>query len=234
MDTRRLDLPVAAKLKVQSRSGAVRVIAEPRDDVEAEGKQIEWLAEDNPPVLRVRAGRGAGPLTVRCPVGTDVMVGTQSGAVTMQGDFGDVKVSTMSGSVDIARADRADVRTMSGSVEIGQCDARCRISTVSGNIRAGAADAAYASTMSGSIDLGRIAGEVRAQTVSGTVRVGARGDGSIAIKTVSGKVRVELPQGTEPSLKCKTRGRVKCDFPPGTDVQIHAMSISGGIEVVPQ
>jgi DUF4097 and DUF4098 domain-containing protein YvlB len=227
------ELPVAALLRVQSRSGAVHVIAEPRDDVAVEGSDIDALLEREPLALRVRSGRGNKKLTVRCPVGTDVMVGTQSGSVSVEGELGAVKIATMSGSVAIDRADHVDVRTMSGSVSVSGCDGRCRVATVSGSIRSGESDSAYASSTSGSIDLGRVMGEVRAQTVSGTVRVAAQGEGRIAIKTVSGKVRVELPDGTEPDLCSKTRGRVECSFPPGDDVRIEAVSVSGTIEVVP-
>ena len=55
LDARTFELPVAVGLRLQSRSGNVHVIAEPRDDVLAEGDRIsggltedgEWGAIDN-------------------------------------------------------------------------------------------------------------------------------------------------------------------------------------------
>jgi hypothetical protein len=61
----------------------------------------------------------------------------------------------------------------------------------------------------------------------------ASGDSAIAVKTVSGRVRISLPAGTEPQTFFKTRGSVRCDFPRGSDCRIECASLSGSIEVVP-
>ena len=45
-EKRRYDLPVAATLRLQSRSGRITVIAEPRDDVEAETDALEAFKEE--------------------------------------------------------------------------------------------------------------------------------------------------------------------------------------------
>ena len=79
MATHLFDLPVAVTLRLQSRSGRVDVIAEPREDLSVEGDRIESLTEDGGATLRIRNGNGTRGFTVRCPAGTDVTVGTQSG-----------------------------------------------------------------------------------------------------------------------------------------------------------
>jgi len=231
--TKRFDLPVAVTLRLQSRSGKVHVVAEPREDVEVEGDRIDALEEDGGATLRIRIGHGGSQLRVRVPAGSDVAVGTQSGSVLMEGEFGKVSVTTMSGHIELDRADEADLRTMSGGVTVAACAGLCRMSSISGKVAGGHLDSAVAQSTSGSIKLERVDAGVKARTVSGSVVVGAGGEGSIAVKTVSGSVHIELPPGTEPRVRFKTMGNVKCGFPEGGDVLVEAMSLSGSIEVVP-
>lgn len=232
MDTQRYQLPVAVTLRVQSRSGKVHVIAEPREDVEAQGDRLQGTEEDEGRTLQVRSGRGSGALTVRCPVGTDVVVGTHSGSVRLEGRFGDVSVTTMSGAIEVDASDAADLRTMAGNITVGDCDGKCRASTVSGRVTGGRVGAASVSAMSGSIRFEHVAGEFKARSVSGSIEAACGGDGAIKLKTVSGKVRITLPEGVEPDTCCKSMsGRVFCDLPPGRDCRIDAVSVSGTIEV---
>lgn len=234
METRQFDLPVAVTLRLQSRSGRVHVLAEPRDDVQAETDHIESFAEDSGGTLVVRSRRGGSkPLIVRCPVDTDVVVSTHSGNVRLEGKFGSVYVTTMSGSIEVDDAEEADLRSMSGGLTIGTCRGRCRLNAVSGRVTGGEVDATYANTISGSIKLDRVHGDVRAKTVSGSIDMAASGDNNIAVKTVSGRVRIVLPEGTEPQTVFKTRGRVNCAFTSGHDCRIEAASLSGSIDVVP-
>jgi DUF4097 and DUF4098 domain-containing protein YvlB len=234
VDTVTIELPVAVTLRLQSRSGKVNVIAEPRDDVVAETDRVESFFSDGGSTLVVRSSRGGSkPLTVRCPVDTDVVVGTQSGSVRMEGRFGHVHVTSMSGTIEVEEADDADLRTMSGSLKLGRCHGHCRLNAVSGAITTGSVDAVQANSVSGAIRLGRVGGDVRARTVSGMIELASSGSGTIVLQTVSGGVRVTLPGGTEPDARFKTRGRVRCDFPRGDDCRIECASLSGAIEVVP-
>lgn len=234
MQTRSFDLPVAVTLKLQSRSGRVHVVAEPRDDVLAETDDPEALFDDGGRIMIVRSSRGGSkPLTVRCPVDTDLIVGTQSGSVRVEGRFGGVHVTTMSGSVEVEDADDLDLRTMSGSLTVGVCRGLCRLNAISGTVTAREVDSASASTVSGAIKIGRVLGGVRVRSVSGDVEFAASGAGPIVVKTISGKVRIWLPEGTEPHTVFKTRGRVRCDFSSGRDCRVEAASFSGSIEVVP-
>jgi len=234
VETRRLELPVEVTLRLQSRSGKVLVIAEPREDIEVETDSIETRVEDGGSALLVRSARGGSkPLTVRCPIDTDVQVGTQSGSVRAEGKFGALSITTMSGNIEVDDAEELDARSLSGKVTIGRCRGRCRLNAVSGKIYGGDVDTAYAQSVSGSIKFDRVLGDVRAKTVSGSVDLNALGDGVIAVKTISGSVRIVLPAGTEPHTQFKTRGSVRCDFPEGRDCRIEAQSLSGSIEVVP-
>jgi DUF4097 and DUF4098 domain-containing protein YvlB len=235
MDSRRFDLPVAVTLRLQSRSGAIDVVAEPRDDVLVEGDGFDAHEEDDGTSLEVRAGRGGSkPLSVRCPAGTDVSVGTHSGAVRMDGDFGTVSVTTMSSRIEVESADEADLRTASGSIELGRCRGRARMNSMSGSIKAGTLGAASVGAVSGSVQIERVDGPLKVRTVSGSIECACRGEGAIAVKTVSGKVQIELPEGTALDTRFKTlSGRVRCPFPVGNDCRVEAMSVSGSIELVP-
>lgn len=231
MQTATITFPSGSGLRVQSRSGKVLIIAEERTDVLAETDAVEYFGEGD--ILTVRSSRGGSKqITVRCPIDTDVDVGTQSGGVQLEGTFGSVRITTISGSIEVDRAADADLRTMSGKLTVGECHGRCRMNAISGNVTGGELESATASSVSGSIKLGRVNGDLRARTVSGSVDVAACGASPIAVKTVSGRVRIELPEGTAPDTHFKTRGRVQCDLPRGRDCRIDAASLSGSIEVV--
>lgn len=233
-DVQRYDLPVAVTLRVQSRSGRVRVIAEPREDVEARGERLEATEQDDGRVLQVRAGRGSGAVEVRCPAGTDLVVGTHSGSVQLEGKLGEVSVTTVSGSIEVDAADQADLRSMGGSIHINACRERCRLSTVSGTITGGEAGSVAASSMAGAIKFARVRGAFKARSVSGNIEAACDGEGPIKLKTVSGRVSITLPNGTAPDAFVKSlSGRVECVCPPGDDVRIDAMSVSGSIQVGP-
>lgn len=229
-----MELPDGVTLRLQSRSGNVVVRAGPRDDVQAETDKVEAFPDDGGRTLVVRSAHGGRKtLTVHCPIDTDVTVGTQSGHVRLEGKFGAVRVTTMSGNVEVHAAEEADLRSMSGSLTIGSCFGRCRLNAMSGRVQGGEVEALWANTVSGAIRLDRVHGPVRAHSVSGTIELNSSGDSEIAVKTVSGKVRICLPPGTEPQTFFKTRGRVSCEFNPGHDCRIQAASLSGSIEVVP-
>jgi DUF4097 and DUF4098 domain-containing protein YvlB len=235
VDAQRYDLPVAATLRIHARSGKVEVTAEPRDDVLVEGDRFEAEETHEGRELDVKSGHaGSKNLIVRCPVGTDIVVGTQSGGVRLCGDFGEVCITTMSGNIEVDTSDEADLRTGSGSITLSGCRERCRLNTVSGKISAGEVAAIAAGTMSGSITIERAGGKFKARTVSGSIRALLDGEGNIVVKTVSGKVQLALPEGTALATRFKTiSGKVRNPFPAGDDRYLEAMTISGSIELVP-
>jgi DUF4097 and DUF4098 domain-containing protein YvlB len=235
MDSRHYDLPVAVTLSIQSRSGRVEVFAEPREDVLVEGEGFETREADGGATLEIRSGRGGSKhLTVRCPVGTDVMIGTHSGSITTQGELGTVSATTMSSNIEVDRADEADLRTGSGNIRLAGAAGRTRMNTMSGKIDVGTVGACACGTMSGSIRVHHVIGPLKARTVSGSIEAGCAGEGAIAVRTVSGRVRITLPEGTSIQRRFKTlSGRVRSSFPEGDDVNVEAMTVSGSIELVP-
>jgi hypothetical protein len=235
MDSQRFDLPVAVTVRIQSRSGKVEVIAEPRDDVLVEGDGFDAREADDGATLELRSGRGGSKqITVRCPVGTDIAVGTHSANIRTSGELGALSVTTMSANIAVDRADEADLRTGSGDISVNSVRGRVRMNTMSGKIEAGTLGACACGTMSGSIRIERVIGPFKARTVSGSIEAKCDGEGPIAVKTVSGKVQIGLPDGTTVARRFKTiSGRVRCPFPEGDDCRIEAMTVSGAIELVP-
>jgi DUF4097 and DUF4098 domain-containing protein YvlB len=213
----------------------VEIIAEPRDDVLVEGDGFDAREADGGATLELRSGRGGSKtITVRCPVGTDLSVGTHSGSVAATGEVGAMSATTMSGNIDIDRADEADLRTGSGSIKVLGVRGRCRLNTMSGKIDAGQLAACACGTMSGSIHIDRVAGPFKARTVSGSVRATCGGEGPIIVKSVSGKVEITLPEGLGLDKRFKTiSGRVRCPFPAGDDCRVEAHTVSGAIDLVP-
>lgn len=233
-----LPVPGHAELHVSTRSGRVAITAEERQDLRIESDaplRDDKIDVDPTGRVSVKSGRGgSGWLEIRCPTGTDVVVGTVAGKVELRGQLGAVRVTTVSGSVAVDRAEALDVRSISGSIEVAQCAGRCRLRTKSGCAVVGRAGDAQVSTMSGQIRLEEATGNVRAQTASGKVEVGLRGKGDVAVQTMSGSVRVEVPQGVCPTARLRSlAGTLRCDCEEGDDCEINVQSVSGKIEVVP-
>jgi DUF4097 and DUF4098 domain-containing protein YvlB len=232
-----IPVPGSAELHLSTVSGHVTVRAEERADVliESGAPREERIAADATGRIALRSARaGSANLEVRCPLGSDVSVGSVSGQVRLEGRLGVVRVNTVSGHVEIGLAESVDARTISGDVAVERCDARCRVQSKSGKAVVRSAGDALVSTFSGEIRLDEALGDVRAQTASGRVDValGARGD--VAVQTMSGSVRVAVPPDVRPAMRLRTlAGRPRCDCPEGSDCEIRVQSLSGKIEVVP-
>jgi DUF4097 and DUF4098 domain-containing protein YvlB len=216
------------ELRVATRSGRLTIIAEPRDDFLVDGGHLEEVDL----TYTVRPERGSSKVTVRCPYGTDVVAGTSSGDLDFDGQLGSVRLTTMSGKIDVARVASIDIRAMSGNVTIESCAGECRVKTKSGKVRIGSAGSVSIAVGSGSIRVGDVDGEVHVRAISGTVEVGAGGSGPVAIETMSGKVSITLPPACRPNVRAKSvSGRHRIGLPHGHDVDVTVKTLSGGITV---
>jgi DUF4097 and DUF4098 domain-containing protein YvlB len=231
-----IDIPGHAELHVTARSGQVLVIAEDRSDVFAEsGASSRGPQTDATGRISIASARaGTANLILHCPTGTDITIGTISGNIELRGGYGQVRITTIGGSIRVERADEVDARTVSGSIEVERASGRCLLRTKSGRAVCGSVRDARVSTVSGTIQLDETQGKVRAQSVSGTVEVGTDRDGDVAVQTISGSVRVEVPHGLRPAARLHSlSSRPRCDCPEGDDVNIAVRSVSGKIEVLP-
>lgn len=227
------DLPAGTSLRLVTRRGHIDVTAEDRDDVAVETSgAVEAKTADDGKTLILAARRSSDRLEVRCPTGTDVSIGTMSGHVSLSGAFGSVVVTTTSGNVRLDRAAGVDLRSVSGDLHVARCDDRCRLLTVSGHIIAEATGPAEACSVSGPVRLGRTAGAVSICTVSGEVEIGTSGKDAVAVRTVSGTIKIKVPEGRRPSTHLRSvNGRVHCACAEGADFDLKAVSFSGPIEV---
>src|SRR4051794_22573660 len=82
-----------AKLRVTVGSGKVRIVGEVRDAIEIKGATAETVGDET----TVRGGSSA--VKARVPQGTDIVVGTGSGDIVLEGDLGAVVATTESADI---------------------------------------------------------------------------------------------------------------------------------------
>jgi len=232
-------VPVAlpARLRINSRSGKVTVVAEDRADILVERgatrqRDVEITSAND---VTIKSSRGGSEkIELRCPTGTDLVIGTLSGSVNVEGRAGAVMVSTASGNITVERVLAADLRSVSGSLSVDTCSGRCRLKSTSGGAVAGDTGSAEVSTISGKIELGRVGGPVKARTASGKVHVTAAGAHDVSVHSLSGAISIKLPAEVRPSTRIRTfSGRARNDFPEGHDCHIEISTMSGKVEVGP-
>jgi DUF4097 and DUF4098 domain-containing protein YvlB len=227
----RVDAGVRRPVRVSSRTGRVEVVAEVRTDVVAEKAGEPLEVGDDAGLATVSSRRSA--LVVRVPEGSDVVIGTISGAVSCTGRLGQVAISTVSARIDVEHADQVDARSMSGRITIARCDGEVRCDAVSGRAEVGSAGAARLSTMSGRITARAVRGKVRARTVNGRIEV-ALTDTPIDVKAeaVNGRIQVRVPRGARPRAELSAkRGSVRNEVPEGDDGFITARTVNGRVVI---
>jgi DUF4097 and DUF4098 domain-containing protein YvlB len=215
-------------VRITSTSGKIEVTAEARGDVHVDRGQHHPMGG----ILEVQ-GASSG-VVVRVPLGTDLVVGSHSGALALKGRLGDVRLTTRSGRVEIEECASLDVRAVSGRVNVGRVAGDARVKTASGRVVMDAVGGSLGvTTVSGRIDIGTASGAVRAHTVNGRVEVSLDGAADVRADTVSGSVRVALPEHVHPEVSlASVSGKVTCDLTKGTDCKVTGRSVSGKVRVV--
>ena len=214
-------------VRVTASSGKIRITAEARGDVVVDRGQDHPLGG----VLEV-SGTNDG-VVMRVPSGTDLVVGSHSGTVELSGSFGELRVTTRSGRVEIDSCASLDVRTVSGRVVVGTVVGECRIKTASGRVTVSRAGGALnVATVSGRIDIVDAAGPVRANTVNGRVELGMSEAADARADSVSGQVTIELPAGVHPKTSLvSVSGRCGCEITEGDDCCVTGRTVSGRITI---
>ncbi|MEJ7582999.1 MAG: DUF4097 family beta strand repeat-containing protein [Acidimicrobiales bacterium] len=214
-------------MRVSTSSGSITITAEARDDVEV---VASGLVERRPSTRQDPIDvRRSDTVEVRCPAGSDVMAGTHSGSVRLKGAFGDVRVTSHSGSLSVGEVASADLRTRSGDVEVAGCDGVCRVAVKSGSVRIGRSGDAEVGGVSGTV---RVSGlNARVRTVSGTVDLHVGGDATV--ETVSGSITVSLPVHVHPRIEMRAK-RARIEVTEGEDCDLSVRSVSGSVTVRPR
>ena len=217
-------------VRIASSSGSITVLAESRVDLVAEGAANVETAEDGSVEVVLR--RNSDSITVHCPEGTSLVVGTRSGSLTMSGHLGAVRATTLSGQLEAGDVTSADLRSTSGSILVGSCTGMCRAKTKSGSVHIGSAGSADVTIGSGSVEVDHVDGAVQVRSVSGSVGVGAQGHGPIEVETMSGSITITLPHGCQPDVHARSlSGRPRIELPSGRDCNVVARTLSGDIVV---
>jgi hypothetical protein len=213
-------------LRVATGSGNVTVTGEERPDL---------AVEDDPKVTSTEEGikvaKRSGSITLRCPTGTDVFVGTGSGKVSLQGVLGAVRVTTGSGDISVAGATSVDARSGSGSIDVGDCAGSCSCRSGSGSLRVQHAGSVELAAASGRVEAADV-GAAKVRAGSGSVAVGLFEAGPVVVEAHSGSVDVTVPAGVHPATQLRAKsGSVRCECDEGADGSITVTTHSGSISV---
>lgn len=215
-------------LRLSSSSGRIRVIAEERADVEIE----RGVRHGSGDTIEVRGGSGG--VVVRVPTGTELVIGSSSGAVELEGACGPVSVTTRSGRVVVDGATELDARTISGRIEVRRVIGQCRCKTGNGAVQVGRAEGeVHVATVSGRVEIDDATGPLRVSTVSGRVEASVREHCDVRVDSVSGSVCIAVPADARPSVSMRSvSGSRTVEPEAGTDLEVVARSISGALAVV--
>lgn len=234
-----------ASLSVNVTSGSIDVrVGEPGSAVvivehrKADDWEISAIA-DHVTVQPPRRGRHAARVTVEIPAGTDVDAHAVSADIVLSGDLGDVDLRTTSGDIRIGRAAAVEITTVSGDSRIDRV-ADTRVKSVSGDLTATAVQRLVATSASGDLRIGEVTGDATIGTTSGDLDIDRFDGTTIAVKSVSGDVRLGLPPGirVEPDI-ATISGRTELPAPapagsapvdePRRVVRVELRTVSGNI-----
>jgi DUF4097 and DUF4098 domain-containing protein YvlB len=222
-------MPDPAPVHITTRSGKVRVeAAATQTELAVIGGTTE-VHEDGS--IHIRRAPSENTIHIRCAPGTDVTVGTTSGNIELSGSLGAVRVSSVSGKIEVREAASVDARARSGKIEIGTCAGDLRVISKSATVRVGHAGRATVSAVSGLVLVEEVGG-AEIKSVSGKVSLGATGAEPVSVHTVSGKVEIRVTGAHLPATRLKSRsGKIKNELAPGTEFEIAVSSMSGAIRV---
>lgn len=211
-----IDLTAGAVLVRTAASGTVTVSV---DTANAADFSIVLMGD----TIVAKAGRRSrsARLVIDCPAGSDVSVRGASLDVTARGPLGSLRVQTASGDVEADDLVRLDATTASGDLRIGLVRTAVSGTTASGDLR-----------------IERVGGDIDFGSASGDVSVGCCDGSSIAIRSLSGDLRIGLPSGirVEPEISTLS-GRVTLPSPAARvegerrSVRLRLRTVSGDVRV---
>lgn len=236
MAVQRIAVPESTRLllRITARSSKVSVVAGDVDEVEVDGSRktsVRVAESEDADTTEVRITSSSDDISVRCPEGADVVVGVNSGRVHLEGRFGDVRVVTRSGKVEVEEAASLDVRSGSGRITVGCCEGDCRVMSRSGSVVVERAGQLRAGTKSGRLEV-KAVDAANVHAASGKVTLGATGRGDLEVKVMSGSVRIAVQGEARPQLRAKVlSGSVRNECEEGDDFRIDVKTLSGTVSV---
>lgn len=168
---------------------------------------------------------------IQVPRDTEVSATVASGAQTIRGVRGPVKVQAASGSIRVEKIERyTQLTTASGSISATDVDNDLRVSSASGSVTVskvrGDVDV---SAISGVLRISHPGGRVEAGTASGDVDIQGAAHG-VKAHAASGRVFVQGNPGADNYWELKTAsGGVQLAVPASANLHISAEAVSGEI-----
>ncbi len=200
--------PATTTIEVSVKSGSVKIRVA---DVASVTLQSGKATIDGSGVVHAEP---TSSVTLLCPRGTNVVIGSHSGSVSCNGSLGRVAIATHSGSVSVEQCTSADVRTATGSVHVGSVAGECRVNSKSGRVSVERAPRCDVHTVSGSVEIGGVR-DGTVHCASGSVEIGCQGAGHLDVHTISGRVTLTYPTGVSPAIDLHgSAGRVDNSLSP--------------------
>lgn len=251
----------AGDVEIEGREGEETVVElVPLNDSEATRETIERAtiaANGDEVVVEVAGGRswtvsigswgfgsGSAKVGVRiaCPAGSDLQCDTASADVRASGTFGTARLRTASGDLRLQRVDgQLELKTASGDVQVDHVEGGATVQTVSGDVQLRTAMSGVAvNSVSGDVLLGEVLGDIDVGTVSGDAFVRAAGPGEVAMKAVSGDVRVAIRRGLRVRLDVNSvSGKIDSELEvsdaptrsDGPETNLRARTVSGDVKI---
>jgi DUF4097 and DUF4098 domain-containing protein YvlB len=205
---------------------AKRVAARPRIDVA--GNVVRLRPPMDPDELRATTVS----YEVRVPRDTTLMIGTDSGAVSVDGVQAPIGVVTQSSAIALSRlGGRTQIKTGSGAVTVDRASGGLRVAT-----------------QSSAITLRALSGPLEARTQSGAIRAAFAGAGSAEVETgssaiqldgLSGRLSVRTQSGRVELRGTPTAdwdvttgsGLIQASFPPAAKFTLEATSSTSDVKV---
>src|SRR5256714_1143597 len=169
--------------------------------------------------------------TIQVPRDTEVSATVASGALTIRGVRGPVKVQAASGTIRVEKIERdVQLTTLSGTVSATDIGNDVRVSSASGSVTvSNARGDVRVNATSGIISVSNPGGRIEADTASGEVEIhGAAKD--VKAHAASGRVFVQGNPGADNYWELRTvSGAVQLGVPASANLHLSAEAVSGEI-----
>ncbi|HKV61810.1 MAG TPA: DUF4097 family beta strand repeat-containing protein [Candidatus Acidoferrum sp.] len=168
---------------------------------------------------------------IQVPRDTEVNATVASGAQTIRGVRGPVKVQAASGSIRVEKIERdAQLSTASGAISATDIGSEVRVKSASGTVTvANTRGDVIVDALAGTIRISHPGGRIEADTASGEVNIeGATSD--VKAHAASGRVSVKGNPGADSYWELKTMsGTIQLGVPASANLHLSAEATSGEI-----
>jgi hypothetical protein len=242
------------RLELSNASGDVDIAGSADSKVHVHGQVRVWgmgfgnpqkrLDETlaNPPIVQkgatIRIGRELTNLrnvsiayTIQVPHDTEIGATVASGAQTIRGVRGPVRVQAASGAIRVQGIDRdIQLTTASGAVSASDVGDDVRISSASGSVKVSNTKGdVRVNNLSGVIQITRPGGRIEAESASGAVEIqGASND--VKAHSASSRITIQGDPAANSYWELKTAsGSIQLRVPAAANFHLSAQSVSGEI-----